>query len=90
MTESVIRIGPFHYIHVLNTNTNITEVIEGPKTFVRKAHEVVVKGPDKMIQLPPLHFCNIKNPVVRDKAGNLEMDPFDMPLVRFGDEEIRT
>ena len=32
----VHRIKPYHYIHVHDNNTGITEVIIGPKTFTRQ------------------------------------------------------
>ena len=63
MSENVVRIGPFHYIQVLDTNSNITRVEVGPLTFVRQEHEKVVVAPVKMIHLPPMHYCIIKNPV---------------------------
>jgi len=33
---SVIRIKPYHYIHVLDNNANVTRVEVGPQTFTRK------------------------------------------------------
>lgn len=33
---SVFRIKPYHYIHVLDTNNGVTNVIVGPRTFTRQ------------------------------------------------------
>jgi major vault protein len=87
---SVIRIKPYHYIHVLDNNTNVTRVEIGPQTFVRKDHETIVAGPEQMIMIPPRHYCVIANPVVRDAKGNvvIEGSPQQVKL-KHGDEEIR-
>lgn len=52
---NVIRIPPYHYIHVLDRNSNVTRLEIGPQTFIRQDHEKFVTGsqPVKMITLPP-------------------------------------
>jgi len=59
---SVIRIPPYQYIHVLNTNTNVTSVEVGPQTFTRQEHMRVVGSPKEMINIPPRSFTEIKKP----------------------------
>jgi len=86
---SVFRIKPFHYIHVLDTNNGVTNVILGPKTFTRKEHEKVLCGPEKMIIVPPRNYCIISNPIVRDEEGNAVTNQHGNYKVRHGDEEIR-
>jgi len=54
-SDSVLRLSPFSFIHILDNNTNITRVEIGPKTFVRQEHEKITRGPEKMIHLPPQH-----------------------------------
>lgn len=51
--ESIYRIPPYYYIHVLDQNTNVTKVEVGPKTFIRQDNEKV------MIQLANLHLISI-------------------------------
>jgi len=34
----VIRIKPYSYIHVLDNNTGVTRVVEGPKTFTKQVN----------------------------------------------------
>jgi len=86
---SVIRIKPYHYIHVLDNNSNVTSVIVGPKTFTRQDHEKVVSGPSEMILIPPRHYCVIANPVTRDSKGKAVVDTNGNAKLRHGDEEIR-
>eukprot|EP01107_Rhizomastix_libera_P007449 TRINITY_DN221_c0_g1_i3.p1 TRINITY_DN221_c0_g1~~TRINITY_DN221_c0_g1_i3.p1 ORF type:complete len:831 (-),score=149.88 TRINITY_DN221_c0_g1_i3:133-2625(-) len=87
--ESVIRIKPFFYIHVLDNNSNVTRTEIGPKTFTRQEHEKVVFGPEPMVVVPPRHYCIIANPVMKDKDGKIMMDKFGQVQLRHGDEEIR-
>ena len=37
--ESVYRIPPFFYIHVLDQNSNVTHMEIGPQTFIRQDNE---------------------------------------------------
>ena len=39
--ESIYRIPPYFYIHVLDQNSNVTKVEVGPKTFIRQDNEKV-------------------------------------------------
>ena len=87
---SVIRISPFHYIHVLDNNTNVTRVVNGPSSFAVKDHESVVFGPSKMIMIPPRHYCIIKNPVVKGEDGAIQVEgEHGQVTLKQGDEEIR-
>eukprot|EP01087_Luapelamoeba_hula_P005225 TRINITY_DN152_c0_g1_i3.p1 TRINITY_DN152_c0_g1~~TRINITY_DN152_c0_g1_i3.p1 ORF type:complete len:828 (+),score=160.85 TRINITY_DN152_c0_g1_i3:149-2632(+) len=86
---NVIRIKPYHYIHVLDNNSNTTRVLTGPNTYTRLDHEKVVAGPDAMVMIPPRHYCIIKNPVVRREDGTPAADDQGNVKLRFGDEEIR-
>jgi major vault protein len=86
--SSVIRIKPYHYIHVLDNNSNTTNVVVGPKTFTRQDHEKVVGGPSEMIMIPPRHYCVIANPVTREN-GKVQVDSKGNAKLRHGDEEIR-
>lgn len=42
--ESIIRIPPYHYIHVLDQNSNVSHVEVGPKTYIRQDNERLVSG----------------------------------------------
>ncbi|KAL6061379.1 Major vault protein [Balamuthia mandrillaris] len=86
---SVIRISPFHYIHVLDNNANVTRVEVGPQTFTRQEHEKVVAGPNQMVIVPPRHYCIIQNPITRSEDGTVAFDSNGNVKLRHGDEEIR-
>jgi len=86
---AVIRIKPFYFVHVLDNNTNVTRVENGPQTFTRQDHEKVISGPDPMIMIPPRHYCVISNPVMRDEKGNIITEKVGQVKLRHGDEEIR-
>ena len=58
-------------------------------TFIRQDNEKVILGPEKMIVVPPRHYCIIENPVVRDKAGKPAMDKHGQARLRHADQEIR-
>ena len=85
----LIRIAPFSYLHVVDSNTNVTRVVEGPQTFTCMDHEVVVLGPVEMVALPPRHFCIVSNPVVRDSDGGVTFDGHEQAKLRHGDREVR-
>lgn len=42
--DSIIRIPPYHYIHVLDQNSNVSRVEVGPKTYIRQDNERLVSG----------------------------------------------
>ncbi|RNA00145.1 major vault -like, partial [Brachionus plicatilis] len=87
--NSVFRIPPYHFIHVLDLNKNVTRLIIGPKTFVKQDNEKVVLGPEKMVIIPPNHYCVVENPVLRDEQNNVMFDKNESVLLAFSDIEIR-
>jgi major vault protein len=93
--EDIYRIPPHHYLHVLNQNTNVTRVVEGPITFICQDHEVVTTGVEKMITVPPRSYIVIANPAMRENKGDpagtgaVTYDDNGMVLVRHGEKEVR-
>lgn len=85
----LISIPPFHYLHVLDNNKNVTRLVTGPRTFRCLEHETVVFGPEKMIVVPPRHYCVIRNPVMKNEDGTVVLDQFGQCKLRHGDTEIR-
>eukprot|EP01114_Cavostelium_apophysatum_P013372 TRINITY_DN3226_c0_g1_i1.p1 TRINITY_DN3226_c0_g1~~TRINITY_DN3226_c0_g1_i1.p1 ORF type:complete len:475 (+),score=78.45 TRINITY_DN3226_c0_g1_i1:34-1425(+) len=90
---TVVRIPPFHYIHVLNSNLNVTRLETGPKSLTTFAHEQVVLGPLPMVICPPRNYCVIQNPVIMttDESGKTTAmkDQYGSAKLRHGDSEIR-
>jgi len=87
--ESLFRIPPYFYIHVLDQNTNVTRVELGPQTYIRQDNERVVYGPERMVTVPPRHYCIIENPLVRDGDGNVVLDRHGQARLKHADQEIR-
>lgn len=87
--ESIIRIPPYHFIHVLDQNSNIARVEVGPKTYIRQDNERVMFAPVKMVMVPPRHYCIIENPVVRAQDRQVLFDDVGQARLRHGDLEIR-
>lgn len=87
--NSVFRIPPYHYIHVLDQNANVTRLEIGPQTFVKQDNEKVCYGPEKMITIPPRNYCVIENPVLKDKESKVVYDSCGEAKLVFADLEIR-
>jgi len=87
--ESIYRIPPFYYIHVLDQNSNVTKVEIGPKTFIRQDNERVIYGPEKMITVPPRHYCIVENPAVRGQDNDIVIDKSGQVKLAHADQEIR-
>jgi len=88
-SSSVYKIAPYHYIHVLDQNNNVTRLEIGPKTFVKQDNEKVIFGPEKMITIPPRNYCIIENPVLKDKDNIVQFDENGQAKLAFADLEIR-
>jgi major vault protein len=87
--ESVIRLKPQQFIHILDNNTGVTRLEVGPQTITLRDHERLVLEPEPMIIVPPRHYCVVANPVVRDAAGAPVHDDHGQAKLRYGDEEVR-
>lgn len=87
--ESLFRIPPFYYIHVLDQNSNVTRLEIGPRTFIRQDNERVVYGPEKMVTIPPRHYCIIENPVALDKDGKVVFESSGQAKLLYADLDVR-
>ncbi|XP_058892173.1 major vault protein [Kogia breviceps] len=87
--ESIIRIPPYHYIHVLDQNSNVSRVEVGPKTYIRQDNERVLFAPKHMVTIPPRHYCTVTNPVARDTQNAVLFDITGQVRLRHADLEIR-
>lgn len=87
---AIYRVPPFNYLHVLDQTTNVTRVVTGPVTFIRQDNESVVLGPEKMITIPPRHYCIVQNPVLRDEDGDIVVDEVSKQVkLRHSELEVR-
>lgn len=86
----VISVAPREYLHVLDTNTNVTRVILGPQRFTRNESEKVVSGPNACINVPPRCYVIIENPCIKDQTtGEPVCDQYGQVTLRHGDAEVR-
>ncbi|DAZ96292.1 TPA: hypothetical protein N0F65_008325 [Lagenidium giganteum] len=85
----VIRLPPYKYVHVLDTNSNVSRVLSGPLTYTRQEHEHVLTSPQDMIVLPAQHYVEIRNPVVISETGEVVRDKFNQAKLRHGEIEFR-
>jgi len=76
---------------VLDTNSNKTRLEIGPQTYLKQENEKIIFGPEKMITIPPRHYCVIENPVVKlkYKGNEVELDENGIAKLAFADLEIR-
>ncbi|CAF0933467.1 unnamed protein product [Didymodactylos carnosus] len=88
-TSPVYRIPPYYYIHVLDQNTNVSRLELGPKTFIKQENVTVIIGPEKMVTVPPRHYCVVENPVVKDEAGQVQFDENGQAKLLHADLDIR-
>ncbi|CAF3914588.1 unnamed protein product [Rotaria sp. Silwood2] len=88
-TGPVYRIPPYYYIHVLDQNTSITRLEIGPHKFLKQGNETIVFGPDKMITLPPRHYCVIENPVVKNENNQAQFDKNGQAKLLHGSLDVR-
>eukprot|EP01108_Squamamoeba_japonica_P008289 TRINITY_DN72_c0_g1_i3.p1 TRINITY_DN72_c0_g1~~TRINITY_DN72_c0_g1_i3.p1 ORF type:complete len:343 (+),score=148.14 TRINITY_DN72_c0_g1_i3:171-1199(+) len=88
-SSQVVRMRPHTYIHVADSNSNVTRVVTGPCTLTLKDHEKVVMAPEPMIMIPPRHYCIIANPAQRLDDGSVATDRHGSVKIAHGDEEVR-
>jgi len=86
----IIRIPLRHYVHIKDTISNITYMMEGAKNYALKSNEVLVKNLTPHIVLGKSQFIKILNPVERDTNGKIIFEDFGGVKLRWGEEEIRT
>ncbi|RLN73197.1 hypothetical protein BBJ28_00018433 [Nothophytophthora sp. Chile5] len=85
----VIRLPPYKYVHVLDTNSNVSRVLAGPLTYTRQEHEHVLTVPQDMIVLPAQHYVEVANPVVRTEDGEIARDAYSQAKLQHGEKEFR-
>lgn len=86
-----MKLAPYQYIHVRDTNTNITKIEFGPQNYVRQEGEVILfDKPQDFIVLKPYTYAVISDPIIMksDKSGP-EVDAHGSMRLRFGELEIR-
>jgi len=84
-----MKLAPYQYIHVKNSNTNITKCEVGPQNYVRQeGEEILHDEPQDFIILKPYTFAVISDPVVM-RDGRPVTDANGLIKIRNGEHEIR-
>jgi major vault protein len=83
--NNIVKMGRLQFIHVLDLNTNIPSMYQGPATYVLKDNEQLLRGPESFVIVPPGHFCKVMNPVVKETAADGKFCE-----LHFGRVEVRT
>jgi major vault protein len=86
----IIRIPLKNYVHIKDSISNITYMLEGPVTYALKSHESIVLDITPNIQLGSNQYIVIYNPVSRNSKKELMYEDFGQIKLRWGEEEIRT
>ncbi|KAH8614528.1 Major Vault Protein repeat Shoulder domain [Trypanosoma vivax] len=68
--ERVIRLQALEYVHVMDCDTCVVKLVEGPCCFTMSAHHAMLHDTvQKHIIVPPNHYCEVENPVVLRGEG---------------------
>jgi major vault protein len=69
MSLKIISIGPYCYVHVKDTETNVVGLFCGPTRLTLFPNQQQIGVVKDMLVIKPNQHMLIKNPVVRDAAG---------------------
>lgn len=67
-SNHITSVPPYHYVHVLDLNTNISTLVMGPKTYVCKENERFECSVSRMVSISPMEYCVVENPVVKENG----------------------
>jgi major vault protein len=85
----IIRVPLKNYVHIKDSISNITYMLEGPVTYALKSHEVIIQDITPNIQLGSNQYVVITNPVLRNDAKEIQHEDFGQVKLQWGEEEIR-
>ncbi|EKG03978.1 hypothetical protein TCSYLVIO_004961 [Trypanosoma cruzi] len=88
--DTLLRLKPYEYAHVLNKNNNVTELIVGPQARVIASDERLPKPVTPFHVVPRGSYCIVENPHVRGSDGVTPVRDRDGQVkVRLGEREVR-
>jgi len=85
-----LAIPPYHYVHIMDTETNITSLEEGPKNLTLTIDKKQIGDVNKMLVIPSNQYFEILNPVARDVAGKIINTANGFIKRKIGLHEYRT
>ncbi|EGC33256.1 hypothetical protein DICPUDRAFT_95079 [Dictyostelium purpureum] len=86
---ALIKIPPFYYAHILDTNTNIARMVSGPLTLLVKESEKIIVNPTKMHTIQSSEYCIIESPVLLDDEKKIIIDKHGQVKLKHGQREVR-
>ena len=90
MSASVVRLKPLFYVHLHDSNTNITTLLKGPATYTVPQHQTLVTPePQPFVVVPPGFYAFIDDPVELNTAGEIVLDKHGQSKNRLGEREVR-
>jgi len=84
-----VSIPPYHYSHVMDTETNIVALETGPKKLTLTMEKKLIGGVQKMIVIAHNQYCCISNPVMKGDDGAVVKGPQGYFKNRLGFNEYR-
>lgn len=85
----IIKLQLKTYVHIKDTITNVTYLLEGPKNYALRSNEVIARPVTKYIQLGNSEYIKIKNPVARGENGDVLYEHFGQVKLQWGEVEYR-
>ncbi len=67
----------------------LTRLEIGPKTFFKQDNETISVGPEKMISIPPRHYCIVENPIMKNETGEVQFDENGQVRLSHANLDIR-
>jgi len=83
MAGNILRLKPLEFAHILDLNSNVTCVENGPKSLILQENQKVVHGPASFIIIPPGYYCTIVSP------AKLPVPSGEQAQLKFGQYEMR-
>ncbi|KAG5449100.1 Major vault protein, partial [Clonorchis sinensis] len=87
-SSNITSVPPYHYVHVLDLNTNISTLVMGPKTYVCKENERFECAVSRMVSISPMEYCVVENPVVKEN-GHAIFESNGQVRLQMGAKEYR-
>jgi major vault protein len=85
-----IKILPYQFIHILDTNSNVSRVELGPQTYIILDHEkLLTSTAQNMVTPSKRSYSKVANPVVRDESGTPIVDQYGQVKLKHGEVEYR-
>jgi major vault protein len=87
--QQTLELQDNHFMHVKERPTGNIRCEIGPKMVSIGPNEMVQRAPQPLIEIPPDHFCVVRNPVRKNAFGSPLLGEKDKLKLRYGDKDVR-